>query len=162
MFSFDIALLCNIFWEWESNEGSWSPPHIWPVCSFPVQLQIGSKPRATGDLIVCMCFSVFLCIYVAHVCLDCTSVHLTNRAWVKLWETGSGLCVAETVHRRARLAAPTPLSNPSNMTEAVPFLSSLLPLLYPLHPLLPNSQYPQQRLWDLKEKQLHSAAAADS
>lgn len=48
--------------EREKWEGKWSSLHIWPVCSFPVQLQIGSKPRVTGDLYACVrfCFSVFI------------------------------------------------------------------------------------------------------
>lgn len=138
--------------------------HSWPVCSFPAQLQIGCEPRATGEMYACRGFfllfvfpmwtctsSVYLCIFFAWVDL---SLHLTNHAQAKRRETGSGLHVVETVHWRACLATPAPLSNPSNTTGAAPSFP-----LHPLHTLLPATQYPQQRLWDLKEKQQRSTTA---
>lgn len=81
------------------------------------------------------CISVYLCSQRESVCLDCISTSESafdkNRASVKRGETGSGLRVVETVHWRACLAAPAPLSNPSNTTEAAPSVLSLLPPFTP-------------------------------
>lgn len=92
-----------------------------------MEFQVQSKPRLTGD-----CVSVLLCACDSARFFDCElclSLRLTANALLKDTETGSGLCVVETVHRRASLAAP--LSNPFNMIRAVLLLTpSRLTRLY--------------------------------
>lgn len=65
------------------------------------------------------------CVSISVCFSHCTAVLY---GWACVWQlmllvkdskTGSGLCVAETVHRRACLAASAPLLNPFNLIRAM-------------------------------------------